>query len=209
MISSVALSRGSAMLLAFFLDGCANQAQHQQVGQTASASQGYAVGQNELKECDKLLNGNSFSKKNAFTYQKCVVQAKERFHLFASDFDKAEDYKRLELAEQYSAGKISSAQFNSALADYELQMNSIRMARANSEASTLASQQQASAAANQGLANAGMTLMAAGQRMTPQQRAAILSGTQMPPTYVAPVTAPMMRTTNCNAMGNTLNCTSF
>jgi len=62
--------------------------------------------------------------------------------------------------------------------------------------------------ANNALAGTGMTLMAAGQRMTPQQRAAVLSGMPiMPPTYAAP--APNMRTTNCNALGNTLNCTSF
>lgn len=64
-----------------------------------------------------------------------------------------------------------------------------------------------SAAANQSMMNTGLMLMAAGQRMTPQQRAAILSGTPMPPTYVAP--APMMRTTNCTATGNMLNCNSF
>ena len=63
-------------------------------------------------------------------------------------------------------------------------------------------------AANPSMADMGMRLMAAGQRMTPQQRAAVLSGMPvMPQTYVAP--APLMRTTNCSALGNTLNCTSF
>jgi hypothetical protein len=61
---------------------------------------------------------------------------------------------------------------------------------------------------NPAMADMGMRLMAAGQRMTPQQRAATLSGMAvMPPTYVAP--APTMRTTNCSALGSTLNCTSY
>lgn len=59
---------------------------------------------------------------------------------------------------------------------------------------------------NPAMADMSARLLAAGQRLTPQQRAATLSGMAvMPPTY----SAPAMRTTNCNAFGNSVNCTSF
>lgn len=107
---------------------------------------------------------------------------------------------RVLLNEQIANKQITKAQADVMQLEYEDKIIA--------QADAAAAQQQASAAAaNQALGNAGMTLMAAGQRMTPQQRAAVLSGIPvMPPTYVAP--APMMRTTNCNALGNSINCVS-
>lgn len=103
---------------------------------------------------------------------------------------------RVMLNEQIKNKQITEAQADVLQLEYQNKV----IAQANAAAA----QQQASAAvANQALGNAGMTLMAAGQRMTPQQRAAILSGTPIPQTYSAP------RSTNCVATGNMLNCNSY
>lgn len=103
---------------------------------------------------------------------------------------------RVMLNEQIKNKQITEAQADVLQLEYENKV----IAQANAAA---AQQQASSAVANQALGNAGMTLMAAGQRMTPQQRAAILSGTPMMQTYTAP------RSTNCVATGNMLNCNSY
>lgn len=107
---------------------------------------------------------------------------------------------RVMLNEQVRNKQITKAQADVLQLEYENKVIA--------QATATAAQQQASAAAgNQALGNAGMALMAAGQRMTPQQRAAVLSGIPvMPPTYVAP--APTMQTTNCMATGTMVNCTT-
>lgn len=138
------------LFLAGSLAGC--QSARQPTGPVDTTTPGYGTGQVKLMECDKLLTDNTFTKKNALPYQKCVVQTKEKYNLFSSDLDKVEDYKRLELAEQYSSGKISGTQFNASLAEYEMQLNSIKMARNN--ARTMADAQAASANAQAQAASA-------------------------------------------------------
>lgn len=96
--------------------------------------------------------------------------------------------KRLELAEQYDAGKLTEAQYKVAVAQVATDINSQLQARMNNAAVANAAQRQAIAAQQQ----ASAQTMAAG--------AAIMTGSG---------SAPAHSTTSCRPLGGTLHCNHF
>lgn len=93
------------------------------------------------KYCEMILKDGVMTKNDAYPYQKCIVSVKENRGMYANDLDKALDLKQVELAEKFSSGQITASEYNSRVAEYNIQINSVRQSRDNA-AQTLQNQQQ-------------------------------------------------------------------
>lgn len=86
-----------------------------------------------LVSCDKMIKHGVFDKQTAVAYHKCIYDIKNVNGRYHSDLERASDLKRIALAEQFAAGKISASQFNSEIADYDLQMRNVEITRQTQE----------------------------------------------------------------------------
>lgn len=93
------------------------------------------------KYCELILKNGVMTKNDAYPYQKCIVSVKEKRGMYNNDLDKALDLKQVELAEKFSSGQITASEYNSRIAEYNVQINSVRQSRDNA-AQTLQNQQQ-------------------------------------------------------------------
>lgn len=193
--------------------GCnsVNNNVQQQVSQTTPAPVYESLVDREVGKCDKLIKDGKFSRRNAVTYHKCIIVAKEKDPLVYLAEDKAEDYKRLELAEEFAANKITDTQFNSRMAEYSLERQRAEATVQNQRQllqyqreMALAAQQSADAAQRAHALNAYLGASALMRQNTYQP-------VYTPIQPVQPV-APRIRapiTTNCNSFGSMTNCTSY
>jgi hypothetical protein len=165
----------------------------------------------ELGKCNKLIKDGKFSRSNAVRYHKCVITAKEKDPRNYLAEDKVEDYKRLELAEQFAANKISDTQFNSRMAEYSLERQRAEAVVQNQRQflqyqreTALAAQQSAEAAQQAQALNAYLGASALMRQNTYQPVYTPIQPIQpLAPRIRAPIT------TNCNSFGNTTNCSSY
>jgi hypothetical protein len=205
MIKPKITSRASlAILLTAILAGCQSTPNNSGTVQATGPS----VPSN-FDRCDRLLTNNTFTKKNAVPYHKCIIARNDEMHIYQGDLDKLDDYKRLELAEKYASGRISGTEFNSQMAEFDVQLNNQRLVRANSARMAAAQEQQAESVELARRQAAAASFGAALQRAESQMQQnsynqQLLNQNQQ---IINNMNRPVV--TNCNRFGSTTNCTSY
>jgi hypothetical protein len=156
-----------------------------------------------LSSCDKLTPNYTVTRKNAYPYYKCVVDTKKKYNQYSEALEIETDNRRLLLAKEYSSGKWSDSEY----AELNQQIgNSYTETRIGS----LQREHQQEVRAQEAI-NA--------QRAQAASNALLYAGSQMQQNYynqqllnqnqqaINRMNRPV--TTNCNSLGNSVNCTSY
>jgi hypothetical protein len=205
MSSSYAVKIISGCLVLFAISGCNSTNQNNIQQEVSAPAPVYeSLVDREVGKCNKMISGGSFTKKNAVSYHRCVIAAKEKDPLVYLAWDKAEDYKRLELAEQFSSGKITDIQFNSRMAEYALDRERSD-AVARNQMQMLEYQRQTADAAQR--AQALNAYLGASALMRQNTYQPVYTPVQPVQPVVPRIQAPI--TTNCNRFGSMTNCTTY
>lgn len=187
------MGRITLALLVMLLAGC-GMAQQMQTNQQAEDAQAKRIA--AVTACKSKFP--TVTTKPAVEGIRCRNEADLEYHLAMErsvghpglDLVRIAHAKRLSLAEQYDAGKLTPSQYELAVAQVESEATSSIQARMNSAAMANAAQQQAMAARQQ----AAMQGVLAG--------AAVMTGGVSGP-------APAHRTTSCRPLGGTLHCNHY
>ena len=130
----------------FILTGCGpSPRQLEMQAQQARIQQQDRASNEDMQTCSITYPVEQRSPKNAVAMANCVLSAYER-RATKNDLVEAIQYKRLELAEKYAAGKLTLAEYASQFRDYSASIHSQLIMRENQAQMVAAAQSTAKSA---------------------------------------------------------------